>query len=261
MATQSVDVLPPGINKVVVFPRPVSRLHPGMQVLVGEGTRTTVCTAGFYLSLPDASDPGTRLDGFVTAARCARGDGKAPDAVMKVEDAGMAPTRTKVGEITYLTPGEASPRAAGEPWTIPIFPFAVFSSGRDDWGLPVDATINEEPPTAQVVQTADAVENSRALVAWAGLDGRVAAGHVLDPAATPELRGLPTGSERVVVAADDIATPIGEQLVGAAVTAQVDGSTQNLGIITGIDETRHWLIVDLIGPFLARQNAALVLDR
>lgn len=170
MATQSVDVLPPGINKVVVFPRPVSRLHPGMQVLVGEGTRTTVCTAGFYLSLPDASDPGTRLDGFVTAARCARGDGKAPVAVMKVEDAGMAPTRTKVGEITYLTPGEASPRAAGEPWTIPIFPFAVFSSGRDDWGLPVDATINEEPPTAQVVQTADAVENSRALVAWAGLE-------------------------------------------------------------------------------------------
>ncbi|WP_236734206.1 hypothetical protein [Mycolicibacter kumamotonensis] len=142
-----------------------------------------------------------------------------------------------------------------------MFPFAVFSSGRDDWGLPVDATINEEPPTAQVVQTADAVENSRALVAWAGLDGRVAAGHVLDPAATPELRGLPTGSERVVVAADDIATPIGEQLVGAAVTAQVDGSTQNLGIITGIDETRHWLIVDLVGPFLARQNAALVLDR
>jgi hypothetical protein len=138
---------------------------------------------------------------------------------------------------------------------------AVFSSGRDDWVLPVDATINDQPSTAQVVQTAGAVENSRALAAWTGLDGRVAAGHVLDPAATPELRDLPAGSERVVVAADDMETPIGEQLVGAPVTAQVDGSTQNLGIITGIDETRHWVVVDLIGSFLLRQNAELVLDR
>jgi hypothetical protein len=69
------------------------------------------------------------------------------------------------------------------------------------------------------------------------------------------------GSERVVVAADDMETPIGEQLVGAAVTAQVDGSTQNLGIITGIDVARHWVVVDLIGSFLLRQNAELVLDR
>lgn len=75
------------------------------------------------------------------------------------------------------------------------------------------------------------------------------------------MRDLPAGSERVVVAADDMETPIGEQLVGAPVTAQVDGSTQNLGIITGIDETRHWVVVDLIGSFLLRQNAELVLDR
>jgi hypothetical protein len=254
-------MLPPGVNKAVVFPRPVSRFHPGMQVLVGEGTRTTVCTAGFYVSLPDPSDPGTRLNGFVTAAQCARGGGKAPVAVMKVEAAGMAPTQTKVGQMTYLTAGEMRPRVAHEPWTMPISPFAVFSSGRDDWDLPVDAIINDQPSTAQVVQTADAVENSWAPVAWTGLDGRVAAGHVLDPAATPELRDLPAGSERVVVAADDMETPIGEQLAGAPVTAQVDGSTQNLGIITGIDETRHWVVVDLIGPFLARQNAALVLGR
>lgn len=260
VAAPSADVLPPEVNDAVVFPRPVWRLHPGMQVLVGEGTSTTVCTAGFYVSLPDASDPGTRHNGFVTAAQCARGDGKAPVAVMKVEEAGMAPIQTKIGEITYLTSGEASPRVAGEPWTMPISPFAVFSSGRHDWVLPVDATINDEPSTAQVVQTADAVENSRALAAWTGLDGRVAVGHVLDPAATPEVRDLPAGSERVVVAADDMATPIGEQLVGAPVTAQVEGSTQNLGIITGIDETRHWVVVDLIGPFLARQNATLVLD-
>lgn len=245
MATQSADVLPPGVNGAVVFPRPVSRLHPGMQVLVGEGTGLAVCTAGFYVSLPNPSDLGTTLNGFVTAAQCARGDGKAPVAVMKVEDAGMAPAQTKVGEITYLTPS----------------PFAVFSSGRDDWVLPIDATINDEPSTAQAVQTADAVENSRAFAAWPGLDGRVAAGHVLDPAATPELRDLPARGERVVVAADDMATPLGEQLVGAPVTAQVDGSTQNLGIITGIDETRHWVVVDLIGPFLARQNATLVVDR
>lgn len=87
-----------------------------------------MCTAGFYVSLPDASDPGTRLNGFLTAAQCARGDGKAPVAVMKVEDAGMAPTQTKVGEITYLTSSEASPRVAGEPWTTPSSPLAVSSS-------------------------------------------------------------------------------------------------------------------------------------
>ncbi|OBG05653.1 hypothetical protein A5772_02450 [Mycolicibacter sinensis] len=261
LVTRPADVLPPEVNDAVVFPRPVSRLHPGMQVLVGEGTGTTVCTAGFYVSLPGPSDPGTILNGFVTAAQCARGGGKAPVAVMKVGDAGMAPTQTKVGQMAYLTAGEMRPRVAGEPWTMPRSPLAVFSSGRDDWVLPVDATINDQPSTAQVVQTAGAVENSRALAAWTGLDGRVAAGHVLDPAATPELRDLPAGSERVVVAADDMETPIGEQLVGAPVTAQVDGSTQNLGIITGIDETRHWVVVDLIGSFLLRQNAELVLDR
>lgn len=261
LVTRPADVLAPEVNDAVVFPRPVSQLHPGMQVLVGEGTRTTGCTAGFYVSLPDPSDPGTRLNGFVTAAQCARGDRKAPVAVMRVEDFGMAPTQTKVGQITYLTAVETRPRVADEPWTMPRSPFAVFSSGRDDWVLPVDVTVNDGPSTAQVVQTADAVENSRALAAWTGLDGRVAAGHVLDPAATPELRDLPAGGERVVVAADDMEMPIGEQLVGAPVTTQVDGSTQNLGIITGIDAARHWVVVDLIGPFLARQNAELVLDR
>ncbi|WP_234787310.1 hypothetical protein [Mycolicibacter sinensis] len=139
--------------------------------------------------------------------------------------------------------------------------FRAFSSVPGGWPLAVDVAINDEPPAAQVVQTAEAVENSRALAAWTGLDGRVAAGHVLDPATTPELRDLSAGGERVVVAVDDTATPIGEQLVGAPVTAQVAGSTHNLGIITGIDEARHWVVVDLIGSFLLRQNAELVLDR
>jgi len=231
-----------------------------MQVLVGDGT-TTVCTAGFYVHFPHANDPGRRLSGFVTAAQCARREQNAPVAIMKVEAAGSAPTQTKIGEITYLTSGDASPSVAGKSWTMPISPFAVFSSGRDDWVLPVDATINDEPPLAGAVQTADAVEDSRALAAWTGLDGRVAAGHALDPAATPELRNLPAGIDRVVVAADDAATPIGEALVGAPVTAHVDGSTQNLGIITGIEEARHWVVGDLIGPFLTRQNAELVVDR
>jgi hypothetical protein len=254
-------VLPPEVNDAVVFPGPVSRLHPGMQVLVGEGTGTTVCTAGFYVSLPGPSDPGTRLNGFVTAAQCARGGGKAPVAVMKVGDAGMAPTQTKVGQMTYLTAGEMRPRVAGEPWTMPRSPLAVFRSVPGGWPLAVDVAINDEPPAPDVIQTAVAVQDGRAPAAWTTLDGLVVTGQVLDPAATPELRDLPAGSERVVVAADDMETPIGEQLVGAPVTAQVDGSTQNLGIITGIDETRHWVVVDLIGSFLLRQNAELVLDR
>lgn len=220
-----------------------------------------MCTAGFYVSLPDPSDPGMRLNGFVTAAQCARDGGKAPVAVMKVEDAGMAPTQTKVGQMTYLTAGEVRPRVADEPWTNPSSPLAVFRSVPGGWPLAVDVAINDEPPAPDVIQTTVAVQDGRAPAAWTTLDGLVVTGQVLDPAATPELRDLPAGSERVVVAADDMETPIGEQLVGAPVTAQVDGSTQNLGIITGIDETRHWVVVDLIGSFLLRQNAELVLDR
>lgn len=157
VATRSANSLPPAVNEATVVPRPVSRLRPGFQVLVGGGTTTSVCTAGFYVNFMDSNDPGRRLSGFVTAAQCAHGDGHAPVAVMKVEDTGLAPTQTKIGEITYLTDGEASPRIVGEPWTIPISPLAVFSPGRGDWVLPIDVTVNGKPPAAETVQTTDAV--------------------------------------------------------------------------------------------------------
>lgn len=259
VATRSANLLPPAVNNATVVPSPVSRLHPGIQVLVGEGSTTSVCTAGFYVNFPDPNDPGRRRSGFVTAAQCAHGDGHAPVAVMKVEDAGFAPTQTKIGEMAYLTAGDASPRVAGEPWTIQISPLAVFSSGQGDWVLPVAGTVNDQPPTAQTVQTVDAAQHGRVPAAWTGLDGSVATGRVLDPAAIPELR-VPIGIARVVVA-HDMTTPIDDQIIGAPVTAEIGGATQNLGIITGIDEVRHWVVVDLIGPFLARQSAELVVDR
>lgn len=258
VAAPPADVLPPDVNDAVVFPRPVSRLYPGMQVLVGEGTNTTVCAAGFYVGLPDPNDPSSRLTGFLTAAQCARGDGNAPVAVMKVEDAGMAPTQTRVGQMTYLTAGEMRLRVADEPWTIPSSPLAVFNSGPGGWVLPVDAAINGEPPAPELVQTAAAVQHDRVVAAWSGPDGLVASGQVLDPAATPELRDLPAGIERVVVAADDTSSPLGEQLLGAPATARVNGFTQTLGIIIGTDEARHWVVIDLISPFLGQQNAELL---
>lgn len=260
VATRSTNLLPPAVNEATVVPTPVSRLQPGVQVLVGEGTTTTVCTAGFYVDLPDPNDPGRRFSGFVTAGQCAHGDGHAPVAVMKVEEGGLAPTRTKIGEMVYLTAGDASPRVASEPWTVPVSPLAVFSSRRGDWVLPIAVTVNDKPPTAETVQRVEAVQDGWVPAAWTGLDGLVDTGRVLDPAATPELRGIPAGVGRVVVA-PAMTTPIGERLIGAPVTVEIGGSTQNLGIITGIDEVRHWVVVDLIGPFLARQNAELVVDR
>ncbi|WP_409435908.1 hypothetical protein [Mycobacterium sp. SMC-14] len=250
--------LPPAVNEATVVPRPVSQLRPGTQVLVGEGSTATVCTTGFYVDFPDPDAAGRRATGFVTGAQCAHGDGDAPVAVMKIEDAGLAPTRTKIGEIAYLAAGESRPRVADEPWTMPISALAVFSSGPGGWPLPVDGTVNGRPPAADTIETIDAVQHNRAHAAWTDLDGRVIEGHVVDPAVTMELRDVPAGIDRVVVAADDANAGIDARIIGAPVTAEVDGSTGNLGIITGIDVARHWVVVDLIGPFLRRQNAALI---
>ncbi|MFL0278222.1 hypothetical protein [Mycobacterium sp. SMC-19] len=230
-------------------PRPVSQLRPGIQVLVGEGSTATVCTTGFYVDFPDPDAAGRRSTGFVTGAQCAHGDGDAPVAVMKIEDAGLAPTRTKVGQIAYLAAGESRPRVADEPWTMPTSALAVFSSGPGGWPLPVNGTVNGRPPTADTIETIDAVQHNRARAAWTDLDGRVVEGHVVD---------VPAGIDRVVVAADDANAGIDAKIIGSPVTAEVDGSTSNLGIITGIDVARHWVVVDLIGSFLRRQNAALI---
>ncbi len=259
--TGPVNVLPPTVNEAKVMPRPVSRLQPGIQVLVGEGSSTTVCTSGFYLDFPDPGNAGQRTAGFVIGAQCAHGDEDAPVFVMKSEADGLASTRTKVGEIIYRTPGEARPNVADRPWTMPTSPLAVFSSGPGESGLTVGGAVNGEPPTADAIQTADVVQRRQAHAMWTDLDGRVVAGRVVDPAAAAELRDIPPGIDRVVVAADDPNTAIDAKIIGAPVTADVDGSIANLGIITAVDPARRWVVVDLIAPFLVRHNAVLVVSR
>ncbi|QZA09858.1 hypothetical protein K3U94_00290 [Mycolicibacter heraklionensis] len=229
--------------------------------MVGEGATTTVCTAGFYLDFPDPNAAGRRLAGFVTGAQCAHGDGDAPVAVMKIEDAGLAPTRTKIGEIAYLTAGGARPQVADEPWTTPTSPLALFRSGPGGWPLPVDGIVNGKQPTAETIQTVDVLQHNRPRAMWTDLDGRVVEGHVIDPVKTAEVRAIPAGIERVVVAADDVNAAMDAKIIGAPVTADVDGSTVNLGIITGVDDARHWVVVDLIGPFLALHDAVLVVEK
>jgi hypothetical protein len=83
-------------------------------------------------------------------------------------------------------------------------------------------------------------------------------GHVLDPVSTSELKDLPAGIARAVVAADDMNKPIERWVLGSPVTVDLEGATYKLGVITGVDETRHWVVVDLINPFLAQQNARMI---
>ncbi|MGV0627684.1 hypothetical protein [Mycolicibacter minnesotensis] len=232
-----------------------------MQVLVGEEFAATMCTAGFAVEFPDPNDQAHRLTGFLIAAQCAEGDRNASVAVMKIEDDGMAPTRTEVGKIAYLTEGQLSPHVAGEPWTVPTSPLAVFSTAQGAGTLPIDVAVNGRHPTAATVPNAAAVQTGRTRATWSGLGGTVATGRVLEVAATPELRDIPAGIERVVVAADDTNTPLTAWIIGAPVTVEPRGSTENLGIITGIDDQRHWIVVDLIAPFLARHNADLFMGR
>jgi hypothetical protein len=227
--------------------------------MVGDSDATiTWCTAGFYLDYPDPNQPDHQLSAFATAAQCAHGDNHLPVSVMKAGAAGPAPDRTQIGEITYVTPGDERPAVAGEPWTIPTSPVAVFSSGQPQWALPVDVTINDRPPTGEIAQTAKSVEEGAAHATWTNSLGRVVTGHVLDPSSTPELKDIPAGIERVVVATDGATTAIDQSDRGSPVTAEVGGVTSNLGIIIETDAARHWLVVDLIGPFLAKQRARIV---
>jgi hypothetical protein len=254
--------LPPPVNEATVVPAPLSGLQPGVPIMVGDGDETTVwCTAGFYIDYPDPDHPGQRLPAFITAAQCAQGDSRAPVSVMKADAAGLGPIRTKIGAITYLTPGDERPAVAGEPWTIPTSPLAVFSSGQPDWVMPVDVMVNDKMPTSEISQSARPVEQHNAPAMWTNSLGLVVTGHVLKPASTPELKDIPAGIERVVVAADDTTKPVDQWVRGSPVTVTVDGVTYNLGIIVGADETRHWVVVDLIGPFLAERSARLVTMR
>ncbi|ORW89111.1 hypothetical protein [Mycobacterium szulgai] len=226
--------------------------------MVGDGPATTVCKAGFYIDYPDPNLAGQRLPGFVTAAQCAQGGMHAPVAVMKGEGGQQNPTRIKIGEITYLAPGDTRPAIAGEPWTAPNSSLAVFSSGRVDWAMPVGFMVNDQQPTNEITQSARPVEQLKAAAQWSNAFGVVTTGRVLDPASTPELKDIPSSVSRAVVAADDKTQPIEEWVRGSPVTVEINGATYNLGIITSIDESRHWIVVDLLAPMLADQGARLI---
>jgi hypothetical protein len=249
--------LPPPVNPGTLVSGPVSRLKPAAPIMVGDNA-AQVCLAGFYIDTPDPNHPGHQQPAFVTAAQCAQGHPHAPVAVMKAEAPGQNPTRTQIGEITYLAPGDENPAVPGAPWTIPTSPLGIFSPGQPGWPLPVEVTINDKAPTSEILPTAQPAQQRKAPVAWTNSFAAVVTGHVLDPASTPELRDIPPNIQRVVVAADDPSQPLYPQVLGSPVTVDVDGVTSNLGVIVSTDETRHWIVVDLISPFLAAQGAHLI---
>jgi hypothetical protein len=257
-ATASFAPPPPSINAPTLTSGPVTQLQPGSPIMVGDRAATMVCKAGFYVDYPDSSHAGQRPPGFITSAQCSQGAAHAAVSVMKVVAAGQPPARIKVGDITYVATGDEQPAVANEPWTIPTSPLAVFSSGRSDWALPVDLKINDQTPTAATVQAVQPVEQRKAPAKWSNVDGVVVTGHVLDPVSTPELADLPVGIAGVVVAADDTNNPIERWVLGSPATVDLDDAIYNLGVITGVDETRHWIVVDLINPLLAQQNARLI---
>jgi hypothetical protein len=248
--------LPPPVNEATLVSGPVSRLRPGAPIMIGDKA-TKVCTAGFYIDYPDSNHPGQQHPAFLTAAQCAQGNSHAPVAVMKVEATGQNPKRTQIGEITHIVAGDANAAVAGEPWTIPVSPLAVFSPEQANWTMPVEILVNNKVPTSEILQTAQSAEQRKATATWTNSFGAVVTGHVLDPASTPELRDIPANVQRVVVAADDPTKPTYPEVLGSPVTVDIDRSTYNLGIIVSTDETRHWIVVDLISPFLATEGARL----
>jgi hypothetical protein len=252
--------LPPTINEGTQVSGPVSQLQPAGPIMVGDSP-TTVCLAGFYIDLPNPDHPGHQQRAFLTAAQCTQGNNHAPVAVMKAQAPGQNPVRTQIGQITYLSPGDQHPAVADAPWTIPTASLAVYKTNEPDWPLPVEVTVNDQAPTSQVLQTAQSAEQRTARATWTNSFAAVVSGHVLDPASTPELRSVPNTLQRVVIAADDTSQPIYPQVLGSPVTVDLDGTISNLGIITGTDAARHWVIVDLIGSFLAAQGAHLATTR
>ncbi|WP_421844983.1 hypothetical protein [Mycobacterium sp.] len=113
-------------------------------------------------------------------------------------------------------------------------------------------------PTSAIVQATQPITQRGAAAKWSNVDGVVVTGHVLNPLVTPELKNLPDGVARVVVAADETDRPIKRWALGSPVTVRLDGAIYNLGVIVGVDEARHWVVVDLINPFLAQQKARLI---
>jgi hypothetical protein len=248
--------MPPTINEGTQVSGAVSQLRPAGPIMVGDNP-TTVCLAGFYIDLPNPGLPGHQQRAFLTAAQCTQSNDHAPVAVMKAQAPGQNPVRTQIGQITYLSPGDQHPAVADAPWTIPTASLAVYKPSELDWPLPVEVTVNNQAPTSQVLQTAQSAEQHTAHATWTNSFAAVVSGHVLDPVSTPELRSIPNTLQRVVIAADDASQPIYPQVLGSPVTVDLDGTISNLGIITGTDAARHWVVVDLIGTFLAAQGARL----
>lgn len=254
-------LFPPTVNEGVPVSGPVSGLRPATPIMVGDNAAPKVCLTGFYIDYPDTTRNGEHFPAFITAAQCAQGNDHALVAVMKASGPGQNPVRTQIGQITYVSPGDQRPAVADAPWTIPTSPLAVLTAGQPNWALPVEVTVNGKPPASTLVQSVQPAEQGKAPVTWTNSFGEVVTGHVLDPAATPEIRDIPSNIERVVVAADDPSKPIVAEVLGSPVTVDLDGTISNLGIITGTDAARHWVVVDLIGTFLAAQGAHLAITR
>lgn len=251
-------IAPPPIHKSRVATAPVSVLQPGAPVMVGVDTPdddsrlVEPCQLGFYVDF--AGSDGQRRPGFLTAGPCAQGDSHAPVFVTKTFVYKQRFEQTKIGEISYLDGGDVQPTIRDQPWTVPTSPLAVVSSPPDGWPLSVTTDVMGRPPTERMV--ANARSAWRATATWN--DGeRIVTGRVLDPPTTPELANIPTGIERVVIAADDPTEPLYPGVRGAPVTAQIDGATENLGIIVAVDPDRHRVVVDLVGSFLAARQAQL----
>ncbi|MGV0633967.1 hypothetical protein ABQE69_10235 [Mycolicibacillus trivialis] len=149
------------------------------------------------------------------------------------------------------------PDTVDPPWSLPFAPVAVFGPVNGDWVLPVATTVHERPVPTRTVRRADEVEHSGATATWTSSFGTTVTGHILDPATTPELASVPATVQRVVIAADDPTAdpqPFYNLILGSPVTVEIDGVTANLGMVTGVDPDRHWVVVDLLGPMLSERG-------
>ncbi len=255
-ATMSLGPLPPPINSARLYAGPVAVLAPGAPIMVGDDPAdpTRICQAGFAVT--DA----TGITRFLTAAQCAHGDARAPVSVTRSapdEQTGEVDEQ-RIGALSYLSPGV--PERIDPPWSLPFSPVAVFGPATGDWVLPVATTVHDHPVSTHTVHDAGEVRRSGATATWTSASGTTVTGHILDPATTPELATLPATVERVVVAADDLTAdppPVYNLLLGSPVTVEIDGDTANLGVVTGVDPNRHWVVVDLPAPVLTERGLTL----
>ncbi len=257
-ASMTFGPLPPPITSARLYTARVALLTPGAPIMLGEERTdpTRICQAGFAVT------DGTHITRFLTAAQCAHGD---PHAAVSVTRPAPGERTEEVGEhrigvISYLRPGV--PGAVDPPWSLPFSPVAVFGPQAGEWALPVATTVRGRPVPARDVQHPDEVFHRDATATWTSFSGTTVTGHILDPATTPELATMPATVQRVVVAADDPDAdppPVYTLILGSPVTVEIDGVTANLGVVTGTDPDRHWVVVDLLGPVLAERG--LTLDR